>query len=167
MSEPGDHVERLLEQWRRERPDLDVAPLGVVGRLFRVTQLADRVLGEGLAANGLQPGWFDVLAALRRAGSPHELSPGRLIRALMLSSAGMTKRLDRMAESDLVERRPDPEDRRGVLVRLTPRGRELVDEVLGPHVEREKRLLEALSPTEQRTLDALLRKLLVELEPDS
>lgn len=164
---PEDHVERLLEQWRRERPDVDVTALGLVGRLFRVTQLADRALEEGLATHDLQPGWFDVLAALRRAGGPYELSPGRLMRALMLSSAGMTKRLDRMAAAGLVERRPDPGDRRGVLVRLRPRGKELVDETLGPHVEREERLLAALSSAERRTLDVLLRKILAELEPDS
>ena len=167
MTEPhADHVDRALEQWRRERPDVDVTPLGIVGRLFRVTQLADGALGEALAARGLKPGWFDLLAALRRAGAPYELSPGRLRQTTMLSSAGMTKRLDRMAAAGLVERRPDPNDRRGVLVRLTRRGKDVVDQALAEHVAREDRLLGSLSAAERRELDDFLRKLLVDLEPD-
>src|SRR4029450_1250554 len=101
-----DHIGQILAQWRRERPDLDVAPMGLLGRLFRVVQLADATLTKSLADRyGLQPGWFDLLAALRRAGAPYELNPTQLTRATMLSSGGMTKRLDRMAEAGLVQRR--------------------------------------------------------------
>ena len=122
MSEPQDHVEEILAQWRRERPDLNVAPLGLYGRLFRVVRLSDDALAKGLAPYGLQPGWFDLLAALRRAGMPYELNPTQLMRATLLSSSGMTKRLDRMEAADLIERRPDLNDRRGEYVTIAPRG---------------------------------------------
>lgn len=163
-ADAGDHVDAVLAQWRRERPDLDVHALGLVGRLFRAVQLADVILTGELARFGLRPGWLDVLAALRRAGAPYELNPTQLVRATMLSSAGMTKRLDRMVEAGLVERRHDPSDRRGVLVRLTRRGRATVDRALDAHIANEQRLVDALTPAEQRALDDLLRKLLVDLE---
>jgi DNA-binding MarR family transcriptional regulator len=159
-----DHVDELIEQWRRERPDLDVAPLAVVGRLFRATALADAALGPPLAALGLQPGWSDILAALRRSGPPFELSPTELMRATLLSSGGTTKRLDRMAEAGLVERRPDPNDRRGILVRLTRKGTTLIDRAMPLHLVNQERLLEGLGQSDRRTLEALLRKLLNGLE---
>jgi len=159
-----DHVDRIVEAWRRERPDVDVAALGQLARLFRTAHLADGALAEGLAEHRLQPGWFDLLAALRRAGEPYELNPTELIRATMLSSGGMTKRLDRLAAEGLVERRPDPADRRGTLVRLTPRGREAVDAALETHAANEEALLQALEPGERETFDRILRKLLASLE---
>jgi DNA-binding MarR family transcriptional regulator len=159
-----DHIDAILAQWRRERPDLDVRPLGVLGRLFRVAQLADSALSQGVSQYGLQPGWFDLLAALRRAGSPYELNPTELTRATMLSSGGMTKRLDRMAEAGLVERRPDPSDRRGTLVGLTKKGRSVVDEAIAAHLANEERVLQSLSPADRRALDGLLRALLADLE---
>jgi DNA-binding MarR family transcriptional regulator len=159
-----DHVDEILTEWARERPDLDVEVLGLVGRLFRVVQLADAALGEGLERHGLQSGWFDLLAALRRAGAPYQRNPTELMRATLLSSGGMTKRLDRLAEAGLVERRPDPHDRRGTLVRLTGRGKQLVDRALPDHVANEERLLAALDPAERRRLDELLGKLLSALE---
>ena len=161
----ADHVDRIVEAWRRERPDLDVTPLALVARLFRTVHLADAVLIRPLAAHGLQPGWFDVLAALRRAGKPYELTPTRLLGTTMLSSGGMTKRLDRLAEAGLIERRPDPDDRRGILVKLTDRGRATVDTLLPIHLDNEQQLLAPLSPAQQRTLDRLLRSLLAGLEP--
>ena len=159
-----DHIDAILAQWRRERPDLDVRPLGVLGRLFRVAQLADSALSEGVSGYGLQPGWFDLLAALRRAGFPYELNPTELTRMTMLSSGGMTKRLDRMAEAGLVERRPDPSDRRGTLVGLTKKGRSVVDEAIAAHLANEERVLQSLSPADRRALDGLLRALLADLE---
>jgi DNA-binding MarR family transcriptional regulator len=161
-----DHLDAILGQWRRERPDLDVRALGVLGRLFRVAHLADAHLSSGLSEYGLQPGWFDLLAALRRAGRPYELNPTELMRTTMLSSGGMTKRLDRMAEAGLVERRPDPKDRRGTLVGLTAHGRSIVDDAIVTHLANESRLLQSLSPTERRTLDRLLRALLADLDID-
>jgi DNA-binding MarR family transcriptional regulator len=160
----GDHVDELLAQWRRERPDLNVAPLGLFGRLFRLVQLADAALGQELRRHGLQHGWFDVLAALRRAGAPYELNPTELIRATLLSSGGLTKRVDRLEEAGLVARRPDPKDRRGTLVRLTRRGKRIVDRALEAHLANEERLLSSLSAADRHSLDDLLRKLLVPLE---
>jgi DNA-binding MarR family transcriptional regulator len=161
-----DHLDAILAQWRRERPDLDVRPLGVLGRLFRVANLADAELSRGLSDYGLQPGWFDLLAALRRAGRPYALNPTELMRTTMLSSGGMTKRLDRMAEAGLVQRRPDPKDRRGTLVGLTAQGRSVVDDAIVTHLANESRLLRSLSPTERRTLDRLLRALLADLDEE-
>jgi DNA-binding MarR family transcriptional regulator len=159
-----DHIDSIDAAWRRERPDVDVAPLALFGRVFRTAALADAHLGAGLARFDLQPGWFDLLAALRRAGKPYELNPTQLMHATMLSSGGMTKRLDRLAAAGLVERRPDPSDRRGTLVRLTARGRKTIDAALPVHVANEARLLAGLSAQERRSLDSLLRKLLAKLE---
>jgi DNA-binding MarR family transcriptional regulator len=164
MKQRHDHIDVLLAQWREERPDLDVATLGLFGRLFRSVQLADVGLAKELGRHGLQPGWFDLLAALRRAGAPYELTPTQLMQATMLSSGGMTKRLDRLVEAGLVERRPDPADRRGTLVKLTGRGRAIIDKAVDDHVANQKRLLRSLTPAQQRTFDELLRKLLIDLE---
>ncbi len=159
-----DHVDRLLTQWRLERPDLDPAAIGTFGRLFRAEHLADRVLADGLADLGLQSGWFDILAALRRAGAPYQLNPTELTRTTLLSSGGTTKRVDRLADAGLVERLPDPDDRRGTLVRLTRRGLTVADRAVEVHLANEERLLRSFSAAERRTLDGLLRKLLLELD---
>jgi DNA-binding MarR family transcriptional regulator len=165
MPEPApDHVDMIVAQWRRERPDLDVAPLGLLGRLFRSAHLADAELAEGIASHDLQPGWFDLLAALRRSGAPYELNPTELMRTTMLSSGGMTKRLDRLEDAGFVERRPDPGDRRGTLVGLTRKGKAVIDAAVVTHVANEARLLRPLSATQRRALDELLRVLLADLE---
>jgi len=156
-----DHLDSIAGQWRRERPDLDVAPLATLGRLFRTAHLADRALRQP----GLEPGWFDLLAALRRAGPPYELNPTALVEATMLTSGGITKRLDRLEAAGLIERRPDPGDRRGTLVRLTRKGRTAIDRAVETHVANEADLLATLSARERRELDALLRKLLAGVEP--
>jgi DNA-binding MarR family transcriptional regulator len=161
---PHDHIDRILDQWRRERPDLNMTPLGVFGRLFRTVHLADAALAEMLAQYRLQPGWFDVLAALRRAGAPYELNPTQLVRATMVSSGGMTKRLDRLAEAGLVERRLDPDDRRGTLIRLTRQGKATIDKAIEAHLANEEELLRSLSSAQRHTLDELLRELLADLE---
>jgi DNA-binding MarR family transcriptional regulator len=161
---PEDRLDHILAQWRRERPELDVAPMGVLGRLLRAARLADSELATGLAPHDLLPGWFDLLAALRRAGTPYELTPTQLMDATMLSSGGITKRLDRLVEAGLVERRPDPEDRRSVIVGLTSAGKETIDRAVETHLANEERLLAALTPAETRALDDLLRKLLAELD---
>jgi DNA-binding MarR family transcriptional regulator len=164
-NEAPDHIDRILAQWRRERPDLNTAPMGTLGRLFRAAHLADAALVAHIRSYGLQPGWFDLLAALRRVGPPYQLNPTALRRATMLSSAGMTKRLDRLAEAGLIKRRADPADRRGTLVRLTHKGKTLIDKAVETHLANEKRLLSALEPDDQRALDHLLRALLASLEP--
>jgi DNA-binding MarR family transcriptional regulator len=161
-----DHIDRIQSQWRRERPDLDVQALGTFGRLFRAASLSESRLAEGLAPHGLQPGWFDLLAALRRAGAPFELNPTQLMAATMLTSGGVTKRLDRLAEAGLLERRHDPADRRGTLVRLTARGKRTIDRAIATHTKNETALLNALSTADRRALDAMLRKLLAAVEHD-
>jgi DNA-binding MarR family transcriptional regulator len=164
VSEPQDHVDEIMAQWRRERTDLNVDPLGLYGRLFRIVHLSDNALAQGLTPYGLQPGWFDLLAALRRAGAPYELNPTQLMRATLLSSSGMTKRLDRMEAAGLTKRRPDRHDRRGTLVRLTRRGKSVIDKAVETHVGNEERLLGALTAAERRTLNRLLKRLLIQLE---
>jgi len=164
VKRPRDHIDAILAQWQRERPDLNVTALGQLGRLLRAADLADAALSGGLAEYNLQPGWFDLLAALRRAGVPFELNPTQLMDATMLSSGGMTKRLDRLVEAGLVERRPDPDDRRGTLVRLTRRGKATIDRAVEAHVLNEERLLRSLAPAQRRQLDGLLRELLAGLE---
>jgi DNA-binding MarR family transcriptional regulator len=161
-----DHIDRIQSQWRQERPDLDVEALGTLGRLFRAASLAESKLAEGLAPHGLQPGWFDLLAALRRAGAPYELNPTELMGATMLTSGGVTKRLDRLAEAGLLERRPDPTDRRGTLVRLTREGKRTIDRAIATHSKNETSLLSALPAADRRALDASLRKLLAAVEQE-
>ena len=151
-------------QWARERPDLRTLPMTLFGRL---NEAAERVMREHMnplfAEAGLQPGEFDVLATLRRSGEPFMLSPTRLYEAAMISSGGMTDRLDRLERAGLVVRRPDPKDRRGKLIVLTEPGKRLVDETIGRHVANEERLLLTLTQTEQETLDGLLKKLIAAL----
>lgn len=159
-----DRLDQIAAAWRQERPDLDTESLALMGRLFRTAQLADRRLSAGLSDTELQPGWFDLLAALRRAGKPYQLNPSELMRATMLSSGGMTKRLDRLAQMGLIERLPDPGDRRGTLIRLTELGRRRIDDALPVHVSNEEDILAPLSPRQRSTLNALLRKLLAHLE---
>jgi DNA-binding MarR family transcriptional regulator len=159
-----DHVDEIVAQWQRERPDLDTAALAILGRLFRAAHLADGALARGLAGFHQPPGWFDLLAALRRAGAPFELTPTQLMRTTLLSSGGMTKRLDRLVEAGLVKRRPDPDDRRGTRVRLTKKGRAAIEAAIEVHVSNENGLLHPLTSAERRALDESLRRLLVSLE---
>ena len=159
-----DHLDQIGAEWHAQRPDLDTEPLLIVGRLFRAVALAEPQLAARLGKFGLQPGWFNLLAALRRAGKPYELTPTQLMRAMMVSSAGVTKRLDRLEQSGLIERHADPSDRRGTLVRLTPTGKRAVDRAVEAHIANEAEILDALTAAEQRQLDHLLRKLLAGLE---
>ena len=159
-----DRADIAIEQWARERPDLPALPMAVLGRL---TEAAERVTRDHLnplfAKAGLQPGEFDVLATLRRSGEPYRLSPTRLYEAMMMSSGGMTNRLDRLEQAGLIERHPDPVDRRGKLIALTAAGRRVIDETLPWHVANEEKLLSALTTAEQKKLDALLKKLIAGL----
>jgi DNA-binding MarR family transcriptional regulator len=159
-----DHVDNILAQWQRERPDLDPTPMGVIGRISRAARTLGRALDTTFAGFGLNSGEFDVLATLRRAGPPYRLTPTALFTDLMLSSGAMTNRLDRLEQAGLIARTPDPSDRRGTLVGLTPRGQELVDAVVTAHVANEHHLLAALSSVEREQLAQLLRTLLRSLE---
>lgn len=159
----GDAVDAILAQWGRERPDLDVAPMGVVGRISRAQLLLGRELKDFFAGHGLERWEFDVLATLRRHGAPYELTAGALLRAAMVTSGAITNRIDRMEAKGLVERVRDAGDRRSVRIRLTPRGLETVDELVGLHTANEDRLLAALSPAERERLAGALRTLLESL----
>lgn len=159
-----DEVDGLVEAWRAERPDLDVEPLQVLSRVSRLARHLDRARRSVFTEHELEPWEFDVLAELRRSGAPYELSPGRLLRATLVTSGTMTNRIDRLAQARLVRRLPDPADRRGVLVRLTDRGRERVDAALADLLRYEESLLGALGAAERTRLAALLRTVLVPLD---
>jgi len=154
-----DGVDLILEQWRAERPELDPAPIGVIGRISRLARELEQRLEPVYRAHGLEPGWHDVLATLRRTGPPYQLRPTDFAGQLMLTSSGTTKRLDRLEQAGLIARAPDPEDRRGTLITLTDAGHELIDAVTEAHLDNERDLLSALSADEQRRLADLLRKL--------
>jgi DNA-binding MarR family transcriptional regulator len=158
-----DAVDAILEQWRRERPDLDPSPIGIVGRASRLARALEARLEPVYKAHGLEPGWHDILATLRRSGPEHRLRPTDLTHATMLTSSGTTKRLDKLEEAGLIRREPDPNDRRGTLIALTAEGRALIDTVTPAHLANEAQLISALDPAEQEQLAALLRKLLLNL----
>ena len=161
---PTDDVDRIVSAWRRERPDLDVTPLEVLSRISRLARRLDLARGRAFAGIGLD-GWeFDVLSALRRAGAPHELSPGQLVSETLVTSGTMTNRVDRLAGRGLVERHPAPGDRRGVLVRLTAEGMATVDAAMARLLASEHELLAEVDPAERDVLSDLLRRLLHPLE---
>ncbi|WP_067848486.1 MarR family winged helix-turn-helix transcriptional regulator [Nocardia lijiangensis] len=159
-----DQVDAIAEQWRRERPDLDLEAMAIVGRLWRLMAVAQQAIESVFTAHGLQRGEFDVLAALRRSGAPFQLNPSVLADTLMLSRAGMTGRLDRLESAGLVRRIADATDRRAVRVALTDEGRELVDTVVTAHTRNETRILSVLSAQDRRDLDRIARRLLASLE---
>jgi len=165
-----DEIDRIVEQWNRVRPELDVSPTHTLQRITRLSLLQAVSFVRVFGRYGVSFGEYLVLAALRRAGPPFRMNPTSLFNAVILSSGAMTNRLDRLEALGLVERQPDPTDRRGRLVALTDRGRELVDAAVSDHLENEERLLGALDPSEREQLTGLLRKLLLsppfqELDP--
>lgn len=157
---PGDEVDRIVAAWRRERPDLDVSPLDVLSRISRLARHLDLARGSAFASHGLE-GWeFDVLSALRRSGEPYQLSPGQLVTQTLVTSGTMTNRVDRLVVRGLVARSPDPSDRRGVIVALTPSGREVVDGAMSDLLDSEHLLLSQLPGSERNHLATTLRGLL-------
>jgi DNA-binding MarR family transcriptional regulator len=159
-----DETDGLLEAWRRERPDLDVAPLAVLSRVTRLARHLDRERRAAFAEHGLEAYEFDVLSALRRAGPPYELTPGQLVRQTLVGSGTTTNRLDRLEARGLIDRRPDPEDGRARRVSLTGHGRDRVDAAVADLLERERRLLGSLSGKDRESLARLLRTVLVNFE---
>ena len=157
-------VDRIVDAWARERPDLDVAPLQVLSRVDRLARHLDRARRTAFTASGLEPWEFDVLAALRRAGAPYQLSPKDLLQQTLVSSGTMTNRIDRLVERRLVERRADPHDGRGVLVVMTTKGQEQVDAAMTVLVADEAEMLAGLSRADQERLSALLRKLSLDFD---
>jgi DNA-binding MarR family transcriptional regulator len=160
-----DQLDRMLEQWRHARPEIDAEGMALIPRVIRLAHLYNTQMARVSRVFGLKPGWLDVLSALRRIGSPHQMSATELARWVLLSSGGMTNRLDRMEEAGLVRRRPDPSDRRSVLVELTPQGREVIDGAIDAHLALYKQLLDGtLSKAEQRKFIELLRVQTLALE---
>lgn len=153
-----DHVGRIMAQWHRERPDLDVSPQGVIGRLHRLAQRLTEELVAVYGEYGLGEGEFDVLATLRRAGAPYELAPGELARSTMVSSGAVTKRVDRCVEQGWVTRRVSDGDQRGRVIALTPAGREVIDAAFTAHMANEHRLVGMLDELERARLAHLLEK---------
>jgi DNA-binding MarR family transcriptional regulator len=159
-----DRAGKAVAQWQRERPDLDVSPMAVLGRLNEAASLISRDrLAPLFARFGLQAGEFDVLATLRRSGPPFALTPTALYEATMVTSGAMTNRLDRLEKAGFIARIPHPQDRRGLLVQLTESGRDLIDRAVEAHVENEHAVLSALSPEEREKLAGLLQKLIAGL----
>ena len=157
---PKDEVDALVAAWAHEREDLDLGPVAIFSRIHRLARHLDLARREAFAARDLESWEFDVLAALRRAGAPYELSPGRLLRETLVTSGTMTNRVDRLAGRSFVERHPDPDDRRGVIVRLTDEGRSAVDDAFEALLDAEAKLLADLPSRDQRRLADLLRSLL-------
>lgn len=156
MTDELDHVARIQGEWARERPDLDVSPQGIIGRLHRLAAHLTDELVPVYSRYGLTEGEFDVLAALRRAGAPFERAPGELARFTMVTTGAMTKRVDRLDEAGLVTRRARDDDGRGKVVALTPAGKELIDAAFTEHMANEHRLVGSLDPAERDHLERAL-----------
>lgn len=165
MSE--DRVDRIQAEWRRERPDLDPSPQGVIGRLHRLADHLRTDLVAVYAQHGLGEGEFDVLASLRRAGAPYELPAGELAEHTMVTTGGMTKRLDRLEAAGLVTRRTDAADGRVRRVALTASGLALIDDAFTDHMANEHRLVDALPASDRGTLERILRDWLGEIEKET
>jgi DNA-binding MarR family transcriptional regulator len=161
-----DAVDRIVGQWNAVRPDLDSSPIGVIGRASRLSRLIDRRLAENFARFGIEAWMYDVLATLRRTGAPYELTAGELVGQSMVTTGAITNRIDRLEARGLVER-TRTDDRRKVVVRLTPRGLDVVDEVVGGHLLTEREILSSLTLRQQAELAALLRTMLLGLGDDA
>lgn len=162
VNEPQDAVDRILEQWSTVRPDVDISPVAVVGRISRLSRLIDRRLGENFSDHDIDDWMYDVMATLYRGGTPYELTAGDLVRQTMVTTGAITHRIDRLVARGFVER-ATAQDRRKVIVRLTPSGAATVDRVVGSHLATEREILDPLSDARQRDLARLLRELLIAL----
>jgi DNA-binding MarR family transcriptional regulator len=160
----ADPVDVILVQWHRERPDLDVSPMAILGRMRRLSKYLERASQDTVSDFGLNGGEFDVLATLLRSGQPYQLSPTDLFNTMMVSSGTMTHRIDRLEQADLVKRTPDPSDRRGMLIQLTDKGFNTIEQAVEAHVANGHRLLIVLDEAERKVLAQLLRKLLISFE---
>jgi DNA-binding MarR family transcriptional regulator len=159
-----DDVDRIVGQWAQERPELQTDAMAVFGRIYRLARIVGDQQERVYSVLGINRGEFDVLATLRRAGEPFQLSPKALSASLMLTTGGMTGRLDRLERAGLVTRSPDPADRRGLVITLTLHGREIIDEAVVAGLDAQREVLERLPETSRRRLSALLRDLLAAAE---
>jgi len=162
----GDRVARACAEWGREEPGLDTSPMETIGRILRVAHLADARIRRVLRSEGLDRSSLDVLATLRRSGPPYRLTPTRLYRELVLTSGAMTHRVDALAAAGLVERIPDPADRRSSLVGLTGQGREVAGQAMAVNMACEAAMIEALPEADRRALGVLLARLLAAIEEE-
>ncbi|MCO6186646.1 MarR family winged helix-turn-helix transcriptional regulator [Rhizobium sp. L1K21] len=158
-----DDVDKIIEQWHRERPDLDVEPMALIGRLAQLREFIARRHEAIFSRFGLNSASFDVLATLRRSGSPYQLSPGELMESMMITSGTVTNRIDQLVKAGLVTRQQNPQDRRSMIVTLTPAGLALIEEVVAAHVENQRALVAPLSEQEREALNALLKTFLAKL----
>ncbi len=156
----ADEVDEIVEAWRTERADLNLAPVEVFSRISRVSRLLDRVRRDAFSSTSMEPWEFDVLAALRREGAPYSLTPGQLLKQTMVTSGTMTNRVDGLEARGLVKRGPSATDRRVVLVTLTPQGRNAVDAAFEALLKREQSLLNGLPDIDRENLVSSLRKLM-------
>jgi DNA-binding MarR family transcriptional regulator len=159
-----DAVDEIIEQWRRERPDLDPSAKEITGRIIRLADLFQRTYAEAFRPLGINEADFGILSPLRRAGEPFELTPTELARHRMITSGGMTAAIDRVERRGLVSRTPNPSDRRGTLIRLTAEGLRVVEAAMERHADAEHRLVASLSPKDQATLRRLLKTLLADVD---
>lgn len=159
-----DHVDKILSQWRQERPDLQLGAMGTIGRIKRLNQHLMRGMKKTWSAHGLNGASFDVLATLLRSGSPYALSPGDMMASTMVTSGTMTNRIDQLEKAELVERIRNPDDGRGFLISLTPQGHELIDKVATAHVETQAKLVAVLTDAQRAQLDDLLGQFLCGFE---
>ncbi len=159
-----DHVDKVLAQWRKERPDLEVSPMGLIGRIKRLMLCLSREMEKTWAEHGLNTASFDVLATLRRSGPPFSLSPGDLMATTMVTSGTMTNRIDQLERAGLVARNQSPDDRRSFLISLTDKGFSVIDSAVTAHVQTQEKLVSGLSDNERRKLDALLKTFLKDFE---
>ena len=159
-----DHVDRILAQWRQERPDLELAPMALIGRIKRLSLYLSREMEKTWAKYDLNAASFDVLATLRRSGPSFALSPGDLMATTMVTSGTMTNRIDQLEKAGLVERRQSPEDRRSFLISLTDEGFGVIDAAVADHVKTQEKLVSGLAAEDRRQLDALLKAFLADFE---
>lgn len=159
-----DHVDRIVEQWRLERPDLDMTPMAAIGRLSRASAAVDARLAATFAAHGIDASTFDVLATLARQGEPYRITPADLAADSMISTSAVAQRLNRLEKLGLLTREPHPDDGRGKFVKITEPGRDLVDKVLPDHLATEEAILAPLTTDERRMLAQLLTKLATSID---
>lgn len=155
-----DHVDEIVIQWNRERPDMDVEPMALIGRLKRLSQHLSREMDKTFATHGLNPASFDVLATLRRTGPPFRLSPSDLLATMMVTSGTMTNRIDQLEKTGLVERIHNPKDGRSVIISLTDKGFKTIDAAVTAHVKTQAKLTSHLSKDEKEALNLLLKNFL-------
>jgi DNA-binding MarR family transcriptional regulator len=167
LSHDTDSIDRIRTQWKAVCPDLDTRPMEIIGRILRIEFIAGARIKPVLQRHGLDWGGFDVLATLRRSGAPYRMTPTALYKELVLSSGAMTNRLDVLERAGLVERQPDPNDRRGTLIELTTKGKAVLDRAIKVHLQGEAQMVAHLSSDEQKCLAGLLKKLLIEMESEN